>query len=195
MRDAACFLCWSFARCFDPIDLAPYVKRIATQLLVVCLFDREINVRRAASAAFQENVGRQGSFPNGIDIVTMADYFAVGRRSYCYKELSVRIASFSDYAEVIIRHLLELKVIHWDQTIRLLAAESLANLCAIRPELISKWGLATLIGYASSDDPMIKQGALFAIGYCSSALLTSGFGDAVSPYTEDIVAAFNRLKF
>ena len=32
--------------------------------------------RRAASAAFQENVGRQGSFPHGIDIVTRADYFS-----------------------------------------------------------------------------------------------------------------------
>jgi len=35
--------------------------------------------RRAASAAFQENVGRQGhdNFPNGIDILTAADYYTL----------------------------------------------------------------------------------------------------------------------
>jgi hypothetical protein len=41
---------------------------------------REINCRRAASAAFQEHVGRQGTFPHGIDILTRADYFTVGHR-------------------------------------------------------------------------------------------------------------------
>lgn len=56
-------------------------------LLVATVFDREVNVRRAASAAFQENVGRQGTFPHGIDIVTTCDYFAVGLKSTAYLEL------------------------------------------------------------------------------------------------------------
>jgi len=29
----------------------------------------------------------QGTFPHGIDILTMADYFAVGNRTHCYLEL------------------------------------------------------------------------------------------------------------
>jgi hypothetical protein len=45
---------------------------------------REINCRRAASAAFQEHVGRQGTFPRGIDILTRADYFTVGHRWFTY---------------------------------------------------------------------------------------------------------------
>ena len=37
-----------------------------------------MNCRRAAAAAFQESVGRQGSFPKGIEVVTAADYFSLG---------------------------------------------------------------------------------------------------------------------
>jgi hypothetical protein len=68
-----------------------HIQQIATALLIVTVFDREINVRRAASAAFQENVGRQGTLPHGIDIVTTADFFAVGNRTNTYLEISVYV--------------------------------------------------------------------------------------------------------
>ena len=49
-------------------------------MLVLVLF--QVNCRRAASAAFQESVGRQaGVFPHGIDILTAADYFTLGTRT------------------------------------------------------------------------------------------------------------------
>lgn len=53
VRDSACYVCWSLARAFEPDDLKPYVNQIAGTLLIVTIFDREVNCRRAASAAFQ----------------------------------------------------------------------------------------------------------------------------------------------
>ena len=29
VRDAACYVCWSFARAYEPADLEPYVNQIA----------------------------------------------------------------------------------------------------------------------------------------------------------------------
>lgn len=87
IRDAACYVCWSFARAYEPQELKPFVQSIACALLVVSVFDREVNCRRAASAAFQENVGRQGTFPHGIDILTTVDYFSIGNRVSTYLKL------------------------------------------------------------------------------------------------------------
>ena len=38
-------------------------------------------------AAFQENVGRQGTFPHGINILTTADYFALGNINNAYLDI------------------------------------------------------------------------------------------------------------
>ena len=52
VRDAACYVVWSFARAYSPEIMKPHVHTLSNKLLIVSLFDREINCRRAASATF-----------------------------------------------------------------------------------------------------------------------------------------------
>ena len=41
LRDAACYVCWSFARAFEPHDIQPHVSEIAkyVSILLVCFFN------------------------------------------------------------------------------------------------------------------------------------------------------------
>lgn len=105
VRDAACYLAWSFARAYAPTVMQPYVLDLSRGLLTLAVFDREVNCRRAAAAAFQENVGRQGNFPHGIEINLAADYLALGNRVHASKEVAYFIAQFPEYKEHLILHL------------------------------------------------------------------------------------------
>ena len=51
---------------------------------------------------------------HGIDIITIADYFAVGNRSNAYLEISYAIAGYPEYTAALIDHLVDIKVAHWD---------------------------------------------------------------------------------
>lgn len=73
-------------------------------------------------------MGRQGTFPHGIDILTTADFHAVSVRNNSYLEISVYIAKFDEYTVPLINHLLDKKIDHWDIAIRELTAKSLRNL-------------------------------------------------------------------
>lgn len=170
VRDAACYVSWAFARAYDPGDMAKYVKDIANALVKVSIFDREVNVRRAAAAAFQENVGRQGIFPHGIEILTQADYFTVGNRSHCYLDLSVYIAQFPEYTVALINHLVDVKVSHWDSSMRELSARGLHNLTPKAPELMAEQMLPRLIPLTTGMDLFSRHGAILAVAEITHAL-------------------------
>ena len=123
----------------SPSVMKPYIGSLADSMLITCVYDREINCRRAASAAFQENVGRQGNenFPNGIDIITIADYFSLGNRSHAFTHVAPLIAAMTDgNHEVLMFHLLDVKAGHWDVDVsqpsaRLVVSYVLCLLCGV----------------------------------------------------------------
>jgi hypothetical protein len=133
VRDAACYVFWTFARCFDPNELKPHVVKMATTLSILSCLDREVNVRRAASAAFQECVGRLGTIPNGLDIILKADYFSLANRHKSYTEIAPFVGSFEIYFEPMLNHLVTRKLIHWDKSIRVLSSKTLYSLAKIDP--------------------------------------------------------------
>lgn len=128
VRDAACYVCWAFARAFAPCVLVPYVSEMSAALIQVAVYDREINCRRAAAAAVQEHVGRQGTFPNGIDVVTSADFWTLSNRRHSYLVVAPQLAHFATYRRVLIDHLVDRKIAHLDLEVRRLASQGLAKL-------------------------------------------------------------------
>lgn len=170
IRDAACYMSWAFARAYEPSVLEPFVQQIACGLLVTTVFDREINCRRAASAAFQENVGRLGNFPYGIDILTKADFYSVGLRTNSYLHISEFIAQYDEYTNALIDHLIEKKVNHWDSAIRELTAKALNRLAKRAPSYFRDNVLDSLFKITDSIDINARHGAVLGIGEVVLAL-------------------------
>ncbi|KAA8497052.1 Tubulin-specific chaperone D [Porphyridium purpureum] len=136
IRDAACYCCWSLARAYNAKDLVRLSESgLAEALLTVALFDREVNCRRAASAAFQEGVGRFGVdfCKAGVDIVATADYFSLGDRNLCYVELAPKIARLGGESvlNTLWSELVSTKFAHWDVSVRQSAASSIGRLAEI----------------------------------------------------------------
>lgn len=94
VRDATSYVLWSLARAQSIEALAPYSKNLSQQLVTVACFDREVHIRRAASAAFQEYVGRTSLFPHGIDILRKTDFYAVGTRRHAFLVAGPEVAEY-----------------------------------------------------------------------------------------------------
>ena len=107
-------------------------------------------------------MGRQGSFPNGIDILTTCDYYAVALQTNTYHRLSVKVASFAPYSIPIIDHLSKVKVGHWNPTIRRDAGVALGLLCSVLPDYISSHILPYLLDSLQTGDFNARHGALHA---------------------------------
>jgi tubulin-specific chaperone D len=118
VRDAACYLLYSVVRSNPPSDLRSHLLPVATTLVCVAVFDPNSTIRRAASAAFQELVGRQGhtgNVPSGIAVLGMMDYHAVGSRRGGL-EVAVRVAEVEgDYRVRMVEWCVVRGVGHWEE--------------------------------------------------------------------------------
>lgn len=101
VRDAANFGLWSLARRYSTAELSAErlsnaITKTAQHLICSACFDPVGNVRRGSSAALQELVGRHpDTIENGIALIQIVDYQAVGLRSRAMESVSRKAASLS----------------------------------------------------------------------------------------------------
>ncbi|KAJ7069814.1 TBCD protein [Mycena amicta] len=168
VRDAAAYVLWSLARAQSLEALAPHADDLARRLVTVALYDREIHIRRAASAAFQEFVGRTSLFPHGIDVLRKTDFYAVSIRRNAFLVAAPQVAEHAEYRDFLFDHLLNATTRHWDISMRQLGAQSLRLVCTpylleLGPRVISR--AAKLLG---SPDNADLHGALLALSEIAS---------------------------
>ncbi|GAA5936493.1 hypothetical protein JCM3775_000835 [Rhodotorula graminis] len=178
VRDSASYVLWSLSRTLPASSLSPaQAQRLAECLLCTACLDREVSVRRAASAAWQEAVGRWGIFPHGIDILRQVDFFTVSVRHRAFLQAAVAVASFDPYREAIVEHLVGRQggtgVAHYDADIRVLAAQALGKVVAAesgRRELARALVEEQIDKLARTKDVAMLHGVLLSLAALSGAL-------------------------
>ncbi|KAJ5101766.1 Tubulin-specific chaperone D C-terminal [Penicillium alfredii] len=151
VRDAACFGIWAMSRKYTTAELLalqPQVipsssgkqevnvlQKLAVELVCAACIDPSGNIRRGASAALQELIGRHpNTIAEGIPLVQVVDYHAVARRSRALNDVAKATASLD---QIYWSPLLE-ALVHWrgvgspDAESRRHAARSIGNLSTQR---------------------------------------------------------------
>ncbi|RFU24945.1 hypothetical protein B7463_g11392, partial [Scytalidium lignicola] len=114
VRDAACFGIWALARRYTTVELQAISTRemsqkirdknrsvlqvLASELVVCACLDPAGNIRRGASAALQELIGRHpDTIAEGIKVVQVVDYHAVALRSRAVQDVALEAAQLSPF--------------------------------------------------------------------------------------------------
>lgn len=112
VRDASCFGIWAMSRKYTTQELLALnpqeittptaqnktnvLQMLATELVCSACVDPSGNIRRGASAALQELIGRHPNIiAEGISLVQVVDYHAVARRSRAMCEVAKMTAGLS----------------------------------------------------------------------------------------------------
>lgn len=145
--------------------MTPHVSKLAISLVITSVFDREVNCRRAASAAFQENVGRQVQIQ--LLLIVQGKLSSWNRHLHCcrlfhsfqssrivHQDCSVYCTvkyfhysneRYKEYTTSLIDHLVNVKIQHWERSLRELTAKALNSICVTDPTYIHDVSLPQLV--------------------------------------------------
>ncbi|KAG6877463.1 hypothetical protein C0993_007080 [Termitomyces sp. T159_Od127] len=163
VRDAAAYVIWALARSQDSSILAPFSHDLAQRLVAIALYDREIHIRRAASAAFQEHVGRNNLFPCGIDVLGKTDFYAVSIRRNAFLVAAPQVAQHEEYRTFLLNHVLDVTLRHWDPTMRELGSQSLRFICLENLDVLGPIVIKKATRILDSIDVSDLHGGLLAL--------------------------------
>ena len=121
IRDASNYIAWSLAKYSKRQLDSQIVKGLFTFLLLVCCFDKEILIRRSATSAIQELIGRHGVrtwvelYPNdetnhskSIRLIEALDYVDLGSIDKSYLEIPQKVLEiFPDLKPTFIKFLIK----------------------------------------------------------------------------------------
>lgn len=162
VRDAGAYVIWSLSRAAAPEALVPFADKMAMALVCAATLDREVGVRRAASAAFQEGVGRLGLYPAGIDVLAKTDFYSVSVRRKAFANAAPAVAHHRVYRAALREHLHNIALRHWDVAMRTGGAGTLAALLALAPGDVAD-ATARELACVAAFDPTSTHGALLAL--------------------------------
>ncbi|KAG8769057.1 hypothetical protein FRC12_005192, partial [Ceratobasidium sp. 428] len=186
VRDSASYVLWALVRAQSVESLKPYLLEISLRLTTTSLFDREVHVRRAASAAYQEAVGRTGSIPHGIDVLRATDFYAVSIRRNAFLIAAPQVVVFSEYQQPLIDHVMEVTLRHWDPKMRALGAQALRRMCAVDLKDLGTRTAAQLSSRLRSMDTNDVHGALLGLSEIAKGFKEGG-------YEEERLQCFKHL--
>lgn len=170
VRDASCYVCWALFRSYKNLDLV-YADKLINELVCLSCFDREVNIRRAASAAIQEGIGRQYGtrdqkrMEKGIALIQAVDYFKIGLRTNSFLEVPKVLLDLGGYRDLLWTYVIDRPLSSWDVEVRRLAARALVIVSSGKAdeEIISRLfeEYKLLPKFCDAD---VKHGILYGIG-------------------------------
>lgn len=170
VRDAAAYALWSLARVLPPSFVSEaQAGTIAENLVCVTLFDREIQIRRAAGAAWQEAVGRWGLFDHGIELLSTLDFFTVGPRARAFLEASPVVATYGAYRGAIVNHLVHTTLAHYDSDMRILGAAALEKVLKLDAPVLVPPLIKDQTHALKTKDTAKLHGAILSLGALAAA--------------------------
>ncbi|KAI0657425.1 TBCD protein [Cubamyces menziesii] len=188
VRDSASYVLWSLARAQSVDALKPHAIDLARHLVTASLFDREIHIRRAASAAFQEYVGRTSLFPHGIDVLRKTDFYAIGIRRNAFLVAAPEVAEHDEYRPFLIDHLLSVTLRHWDPAMRQIGAQSLRAICELNLVQLGPDAAARAAKLLKVPDAGDVHGALLALTELAAAYHRSPESQVLEPERRKVFA-------